>query len=70
MRITKLLGALALSGILAAGVAYAAATSSNPAAPAPQAEGDTPVTATWAMGEQGVFTGIAASYDVEGVFSS
>lgn len=53
MRITKLFGALALGGILAAGVAYAAATSSTPALPAPQAEGDTaatPVTATWAMG--------------------
>lgn len=54
MRITKLFGALALGGILAAGVAYAAATSSTSALPAPQAAeattAGTPVTATWAMG--------------------
>lgn len=50
MRITKLFGALALGGILAAGVAYAAATSSTSALPAPQAAEATTATATWAMG--------------------
>lgn len=50
MRITKLFGALALGGILAAGVAYAAATSSTSALPAPQADEATTATATWAMG--------------------
>lgn len=64
MRITKLFGALALGGILAAGVAYAAATSSTPALPAPQADepttAATPVTATWAMGTT-TNTGITAT---------
>lgn len=64
MRITKLFGALALGGILAAGVAYAAATSSTSALPAPQADeattAGTPVTATWAMGTT-TNTGITAT---------
>lgn len=64
MRITKLFGVLALGGILAAGVAYAAATSSTSALPAPQAADDTasgtPVTATWAMGTT-TNTGITAT---------
>ncbi len=63
MRITKLMGALAFSGLLAAGVAYAAATSSNTAFPAPQAEeAATPVTATWAMGvAPEAITGVASN---------
>lgn len=73
MRITKLFGALALGGILAAGVAYAAATSSTSALPAPQADevtnAGTPVTATWAMGEK-TFSDISASYSIEGAFSA
>lgn len=73
MRITKLFGALALGGILAAGVAYAAATSSTSALPAPQAAeattAGTPVTATWAMGEK-TFSDISASYSIEGAFSA
>lgn len=57
------MGALAFSGLLAAGVAYAAATSSNTAFPAPQAEeAATPVTATWAMGvAPEAITGVASN---------
>ena len=66
MRITKLMGALAFSGLLAAGVAYAAATSSNTAFPAPQAEeAATPVTATWAMGvAPEAITGVASNDEI------
>ncbi len=53
MRIKQLIGALAFSGILAAGVAYAAATSASTSAPAPLADAESAAieaTVTWPMG--------------------
>ncbi len=71
MRIKQLIGALAFSGILAAGVAYAAATSASTSAPAPLAEAESAAfTSTWvalsdneAAGEM-TQTGLTATYSM------
>ncbi len=69
MRINKLIGALALSGICAAGVAYAAAFASDASVPATQADEANLITATWQLGEE-KYDDISAVYSDESAFSA